>query len=114
MVSPWPPSTKAVTSSTETPNSCARNSRKRLLSNTPAMPTTCFAGSPDFCCNTHTITSSGFVMQITKALGQCAFMPSATWPMTPAFLASRSSRLMPGMRGKPAVTITTSDPAMAE
>src|SRR6185312_7879737 len=50
MVSPCPPSTKAVTSSTDTPNSCARNRRKRELSSMPAMPTTRLAGSPDFCC----------------------------------------------------------------
>src|SRR5690349_5132004 len=43
MLSPWPPSTNAVTSSTETSNSCARNRRKRALSSTPAMPTT-FSG----------------------------------------------------------------------
>ena len=36
-------------------------------------------------------------------------MPSATVAMTPAFLPIRSSRDMPGVRGKPAVTITTSD-----
>ena len=70
MVSPWPPSTKAVTSSTETPNSWARNRRKRELSSTPAMPTTLFAGRPEFCCSTHTITSSGLVMTMTKASGQ--------------------------------------------
>ena len=52
-------------------------------------------------------------MTMTKASGQCVLMPSATWAMTPAFLAIRSSRLMPGVRGKPAVTITTSEPAMA-
>ena len=52
-------------------------------------------------------------MQITNAPGQCALMPAATSEITPAFLASRSSRLMPGMRGKPAVTITTSAPAIA-
>ena len=40
MVSPWPPSTTAVTLSTDTPNSCAMKVRKRALSSTPAMPTT--------------------------------------------------------------------------
>src|SRR3712207_8933831 len=67
MVSPCPPSTKAVTSSTETLNSCARNSRKRLESSTPAMPTTRSAGRPDFSRITHTIASSGLVMTMTKA-----------------------------------------------
>ena len=69
MVSPWPPSTKPVTSSTETLNSCARNRRNRALSNTPAMPTTRLAGRPDFCCISQTIASSGLVMTITNASG---------------------------------------------
>ncbi len=112
-MSPWPPSTKPVTSSTETPNSCARNSRNRALSSTPAMPTTRCFGRPERCCITHTITSSGLVMTMTNASGQWSRMPAATSAMTPAFLASRSSRLMPGWRGKPAVTITTSAPAIA-
>ena len=77
------------------------------------MPTTLLAGRPDFCCITHTIASSGLVMTMTKASGQCVLMPSATCAMTPAFLPIRSSRLMPGLRGKPAVTITTSAPAIA-
>ena len=44
MSSPWPPSTKAVTSSTETLNSSARKKRKRAESSTPAMPTTLLRG----------------------------------------------------------------------
>ena len=76
------------------------------------MPTTFFAGRPDFSCITATMTSSGLVMTITNASGAWVLIPSATWPITSAFLASRSSRDMPGMRGKPAVTITTSAPAI--
>ena len=44
--SPWPPSTYACTSFTETPSSHARNVRKRAVSSTPAMPTTRFFGKP--------------------------------------------------------------------
>ncbi len=77
------------------------------------MPTTIAGGRPDRSCSTETMTSSGLVMTITKAPGACALMPSATVSMTSAFLASRSSRDMPGLRGKPAVTITTSEPAIA-
>ena len=40
MVSPCPPSTSAVTFSTETFSSCAMNVRKRAVSRTPAMPIT--------------------------------------------------------------------------
>ena len=47
IVSPWPPRTKAVTSSTLTLNSSARKWRKRALSSTPAMPTTMWCGSPE-------------------------------------------------------------------
>ncbi len=77
------------------------------------MPTTRSAGRPDFSRITQTIASSGLVMTMTKAFGQWVLMPSATWAITPAFLPIRSSRLIPGVRGKPAVTITTSAPAMA-
>ncbi len=46
-------------------------------------------------------------MTITKASGQCFLMFSPTVLITPALVAIRSSRLMPGLRGMPAVTITT-------
>ena len=113
MSSPWPPSTKAVTSSTETLNSSERKWRNREESSTPAMPTTFFAGRPEAFCSAQTIASSGLVMQITKASGACALMPSPTELMTFRLMPSRSSRLMPGLRGTPAVTITTSAPLIA-
>jgi hypothetical protein len=47
MVSPWPPSTSAVTSLTETPSSQATKARKRAESSTPAIPTTRFFGKPE-------------------------------------------------------------------
>ena len=53
-------------------------------------------------------------MTITNASGQYCLMPSATVAITPAFLPIRSSRLMPGVRGNPAVTMTTSEPSIAE
>ena len=46
MVSPWPPSTNAVTFSTDTLSSRAMNVRKRAESRTPAMPTTRLCGKP--------------------------------------------------------------------
>ena len=64
--------------------------------------------SPENLCSAHTIASSGLVMQITKASGACCLMPSPTAAMTLRLMPSRSSRLMPGLRGTPAVTITTS------
>src|SRR3546814_7050672 len=72
IVSPGPPSTKAVTSSTETSNSSARKWRKRDESSTPAMPTILSCGSPEYSRSAHTIASSGLVMQITKAFGAWA------------------------------------------
>src|SRR3546814_16249995 len=48
IVSPWPPSTKAVTSSTETSNSSARKWRKRDESSKTAMPTPLSCGSPEY------------------------------------------------------------------
>ena len=59
------------------------------------------------------MASSGLVMQITKALGQYCLMPAPTCSMTLVLVPIRSSRLMPGLRGTPAVTITTSASLMA-
>ena len=53
-------------------------------------------------------------MQITKASGQLSRMPAPTVSMTLRLMPMRSSRLMPGLRGTPAVTMTTSAPAMPE
>src|SRR5690348_27992 len=74
MLSPWPPSTKAVTSSTDTLNSSARKYRKRAESSTPAMPTTRLARRPEASCITNTITSSGLVITMTKAFGHCFYV----------------------------------------
>ncbi len=77
------------------------------------MPTTLLWGRPDTSRSTHTMASSGLVMQMTNAFGAFFLMPSATCEMTLALMPIRSSRLMPGLRGTPAVTITTSEPAIA-
>ena len=66
IVSPWPPSTKAETSSTETFISSARKWRKRALSSTPAMPMTLLCGRPQNWRSAQTIASSGLVMQIDE------------------------------------------------
>ena len=77
------------------------------------MPTTRRGGRPLAFCITQTIASSGLVITITKASGQCWRTLAATVLITPALVAIRSSRLMPGLRGIPAVTITTAAPASA-
>ena len=52
-------------------------------------------------------------MQMTKLSGACVRMPSPTAFITLRLMPIRSSRLMPGLRGTPAVTMHTSAPAMA-
>ena len=76
------------------------------------MPTTWLFGRPENFCSAHTIASSGLVMQMTKALGAYFLMPAPTCSMTLRLMPSRSSRLMPGLRGTPAVTMQTSAPSM--
>ena len=85
----------------------------RAESSTPAMPTTMSLGRPENFCSAHTMASSGLVMQMTKALGAYFLMPAPTCSITLRLISSRSSRLMPGLRGTPAVTMTTSAPLMA-
>ena len=53
-------------------------------------------------------------MQITKALGAYFFMPAPTSDITFKFIDNKSSLLIPGFRGTPAVTITTSASLIAE
>src|SRR4029079_14058089 len=113
IVSPWPPSTKAVTSSTLTLNSSARKWRKRALSSTAGMPTTRLWGRPENSRSAHTIASSGLVMQMTKLFGAWVRIPSPTAFITLRLMPRRSSRLMPGLRATPAVTMHTSAPAMS-
>ena len=102
-----------VTSLTETLNSSARKWLKRALSSTPAMPTTLWCGRPENSRSAQTIASSGLVMQMTNASGALALMPSPTAFITLRLMPSRSSRLMPGLRATPAVTMITSAPAMS-
>ena len=113
MSSPWPPSTTADTSSTDTFISSARKVRKRPVSSTPAMPITLFFGSPQAFCSAHTMASSGLVMTMTKALGAYFLMPAPACSITLRLIESRSSRLMPGFRGTPAVMMMTSAPSMS-
>jgi hypothetical protein len=63
-------------------------------------------------CSAQTIASSGLVMQMTKALGAYLRMPAPTCSMTLRLTPIRSSRLMPGFLGTPAVTMQTSAPSM--
>ena len=73
------------------------------------MPTTIFLGNPEYFCNAMTITSKGFVIHITKAFGEECFIPSATCLIIFKFIPSKSSLVMPGFLGTPAVMIITSE-----
>ena len=59
-----------------------------------------------------TIASSGLVTTITNASGACCLIAAPTWFITPALIFSRSSRLIPGLRGDPEVTTMQSAPSM--
>ena len=59
------------------------------------------------------MASSGLLTTITTACGLDSRIWAATSPTIFAFVESRSSRLMPGLRAMPAVTTTTSLPAVS-
>ena len=111
MVSPCPPRTKAWVFSTDTFSSMAMNARKRAESSTPAMPMTRFLGNPLASRATWHMASSGLLTMIRVLSGATAAISRTTFSMIPMLVERRSSRLMPGFRGIPAVMITMSDPA---
>ena len=111
--SPWPPSTIAVTSLTDAPVSHAMNVRKRAVSRIPAMPKTRCFGKPATRCATWHIASSGFETTTITASGLAATTSCVTEPTIFSFVVTRSSRLMPGERGRPAVMTTISEPAVS-
>src|SRR5947208_2958729 len=63
------------------------------------MPTTRFAGNPVASFMTQTIASSGLVIVMTNACGQCCLIAAPTSPTTLVLMPIRSSRLMPGVPG---------------
>ncbi len=77
------------------------------------MPRTRSRGKPDASRATWHIASSGLVTMIRIASGDWAAACWTTERTIPAFLASRSSRLMPGWRARPEVTTTMSEPAVS-
>jgi hypothetical protein len=111
--SPCPPSTIAVTSFTDEPVSHAMNVEKRPVSRIPAIPRTRSFGQPETVFATWHIASSGFETMIRIASGEAATTCSVTDPTIFSFVVTRSSRLIPGDRGSPAVITTTSEPAVS-
>ncbi len=83
--------------------------RNRAESRMPAMPTTRWCGNPDFFHASCTMASSGFVTRTRMAPGERATTCSTTPPTISAFLKSRSSLVMPGLRASPAVMTTMSE-----
>ncbi len=59
------------------------------------------------------MASSGLVTMIRIASGEAAAAALTTLDTMPALVATRSSRLMPGLRGMPEVTTTMSEPAVS-
>ena len=94
---------------TGTLSSSDKNNLYLEESNIPAIPTTLFFGKFEYFCKAITITSNGFVIQITKASGQFDLIPSATCFIIFKFIPSKSSLLIPGFLGTPAVIIITSE-----
>ena len=85
----------------------------RAESSTPAIPITRSRGSPLRRYATCAIASRGLVTGMMMQSGECFTTCSVTLEMIAVFLASRSSRLMPGFRASPAVMTTMSDPAVS-
>jgi hypothetical protein len=112
IVSPWPPSTKAVTSSTDLELLGEEMAEARAVEHAGHADDLVvrqageFAQRPD-----HRVERVGDADD--EGVGACFLMPSPTAFITFRLMPSRSSRLMPGLRGTPAVTMQTSAPAMS-
>ena len=98
---------------TDAPVSHAMKVEKRAVSRIPAIPKTRSLGKPDTCFATWHIASSGFETTTRTASGECAIACSVTEPTIRSFVATRSSRLIPGERGSPAVITTACEPAVS-
>ena len=71
------------------------------------------AGSPLVSRATWHIASMGLAKMMKVASGECSMALPTTLRTMPALVPSRSSRVMPGRRGTPEVTTTTSEPAVS-
>ena len=75
----------------------------------PAWPMTRFLGNCVASWASAVISSSGLETTMTTASGEVDATFSATWRTILALVSMRSIRLMPGLRGSPAVMTTTSE-----
>ena len=79
----------------------------------PAWPITRWCGNPETFAVSAVISSSGFDTTISTASGACLTTCSVTLRTIFALTSIRSIRLMPGLRGRPAVITTISEPEIA-
>ena len=79
----------------------------------PAWPMTRLVGKPETRAASAVISSSGLDTTISTASGACWTTCSVTLRTILALTPIRSIRLMPGLRGRPAVMITICEPAIA-
>ena len=101
------------TSLTERPGLLGDEAFEPGVSSTPAIPTTRSRGNSETAFATWHIASSG-LETITRTAFFDRFATSRVTSATIAsFVFTRSSRLMPGLRGRPAVITITSEPAVA-
>ena len=77
------------------------------------MPTTRSFGKRDAVFATWHMASSGLETTTRTAFGDRLTISLVTEPTIASFVVTRSSRLMPGERGLPAVITTTSEPAVS-
>ena len=113
IVSPWPPRTVAWMFVIETPSSIAMNARMRALSRMPAIPITFCFGSFVMRRTTSHIASRGFVTTMTLRSREPRVVFEMQLATISSFFLRRSSRDMPGLRARPAVRITRSDPSVS-
>jgi hypothetical protein len=111
MVSPWEPSVIASTLVGLVPSSEATKCLKRAVSSMPAWPITRSLGKPETSAASAVISSSGLETTMMTASGEPSTNLRVTSPTILALVSSRSIRLMPGLRGRPAVITQTSEPA---
>ena len=95
---------------TELPVSHAIEAANLAVSRIPAIPTTRSFGNLETALATWHIASRGFETTTMIDFGERLTISLVTEPTMVSFVVTRSSRLIPGFRGSPAVITTTSEP----
>jgi hypothetical protein len=113
IVSPCEPSVRVRTDATGTASASATKVVNRAVSSMPAWPSTRCFGNWVASWASAVISSSGLETTMTTAFGAYFATFSDTWRTILELVSSRSIRLMPGLRGRPAVMTTTFEPSMA-